>query len=222
LTADDSLGLTRIQGTQGYTTSTNYVTCGNGSGAGSLLIYTLTNSATGYDLTKITVYGGWADNGRDQQAYAVYYSTVSAPTNFISLAVVNFEPSVANNLQSATRVTITYSTGVLASNVAAVKFDFTSPASENGYCGYAGITVFGRASVIPPATLSATAAAGVRSIALNVGGLSPGRNYTLQSTTNLASPVWSTETNFVATQSAVTFAQSTTNSPLKFYRILAN
>jgi hypothetical protein len=25
----------------------------------------------------------------------------------------------------------------------AVKFDFINPASENGYCGYAGITVFG-------------------------------------------------------------------------------
>ena len=122
------------------------MTCGNGSGAGSLLIYSLTNSATGYDLTNIAVYGGWADNGRDQQAYTIYYSTVMAPTNFVSLSVVNFNPSIASGIQSATRVTLTESTGVLAKNVAAVKFDFTSPGSENGYCGYAAITLFGTAS----------------------------------------------------------------------------
>ena len=29
------------------------------------------------------VYGGWCDAGRDQQAYTVSYSTVSAPTTFI-------------------------------------------------------------------------------------------------------------------------------------------
>jgi len=136
LTAGGDLGLTQIVGASGYpiTTSTNYVTCGNGSGAGSLLIYTLPDSDHGFDLTNITVYGGWADSGRDQQAYSVYYSTVTAPTNFISLAIVNFNPPIANNIQSATRAMLTSSAGVLATNVAAVKFDFTSPASENGYC----------------------------------------------------------------------------------------
>ena len=66
------------------TTSPNYVTCGNGSGAGSSVVYTLTGSSTGYDLTNIVVYGGWGDRGRDQQAYTVYYSTVAAPGSFIS------------------------------------------------------------------------------------------------------------------------------------------
>jgi alpha-L-rhamnosidase len=220
LTAGGSLALTQIAGTVGYTTSTNYVTCGNGSGAGSSVIYTLTNSASGYNLTNITVYGGWADNGRDQQAYTVYYSTVAAPTNFIALAIVNVNPSIASGIQSATRVTITYSSGVLASNVAAVKFDFASPASENGYCGYAGITVFGTASVILPATLSATAVAGVPGFALNVGGLSPGQSYMLQSTTNLASAAWFTETNFIASQSVAGFTNSTANFIQKYFRLV--
>ena len=219
LTAGGSLGLTQIQGTKGYTTSTNYVTCGNDNGAGSLLIYTLTNSAAGYDLTNITVYGGWADNGRDQQAYTVYYSTAAAPTNFMSLAVVNYNPSIAGNIQSATRVSLTSSIGVLATNVAAVKFDFTSPASENGYCGYAGITVFGTASAVLPATLSATLLAGSTSFVMNVSGLSIGRSYALQSTTNLAAGVWSTETNFVATQTVAAFTNSATNCAQRFYRI---
>ena len=222
LTAGGSLGLTLIAGTVGYTTSTNYVTCGNGNGAGSLLIYPLTNSATGYDLTNITIYGGWADNGRDQQAYTVYYSTVAAPTNFISLAVVNYNPSIANNLQSATRVTLTSSVGVLATNVAAVKFDLTSPASENGYCGYAGITVFGTASVRLPATLSATLLTGLTSFIMNVSGLLPSQSYMLQSTTNLAAAVWFTETNFVATQAVAAFTNSTANYAQKFYRIVGD
>jgi hypothetical protein len=224
LTASGSLGLTQIVGAPGYpiTTSTNYVTCGNGYGAGSSLIYPLSNSTLGYDLTNITVYGGWADNGRDQQAYTVYYSTVTAPTNFIALGVVNFNPTIAGNIQSATRVTLTSSVGVLATNVAVVKFDFTNPGSENGYCGYAGITVFGRPSIPPavPATLNVTPQAGPTGFILDVGSLVAGRNYTLQSTTNLASAVWSTETNFVATRTTVAFTNPAANEPQKFYRLV--
>ena len=223
LTSGGDLGLTQISGTSGYTTSTNYVTCGNGNGAGSVLIYPLPSSALGFDLTNLTVYGGWADNGRDQQAYTVYYSTVTAPTDFISLAVVNYNPAIAGNIQSATRVTLTSSTGVLATNVAALKFDFTSPGSENGYCGYAGITVFGNVSLAPavPAALSATVLMPDRFV-MNVGSLVVGRDYTLQSTTNLASAVWDTETNFVAAKTGSTLTNSITDVPQKFYRLVAN
>jgi alpha-L-rhamnosidase len=222
LTASNSLGLTRISGTSGYTTSTNYVTCGNGSGAGSLLIYSLPNSVAGYDLTNITVYGGWADNGRDQQAYTVYYSTVTAPANFILLGIVNYNPPIAANIQSATRVTLTSSTGVLATNVAALKFDFTSPSSENGYCGYAGIEVFGTASILPavPASLSAPLQAAPGDFIMNAGSLVVGRSYTLESTTNLASAAWLPEINFVAAQTSVTFTNATANFPQKFYRLI--
>jgi alpha-L-rhamnosidase len=224
LTTGGNLGLTQIQGTSGYTTSTNYVTCGNGNGAGSQLIYSLSGSALGYDLTNITVYGGWADNGRDQQAYTVYYSTVAAPTNFVSLAVVNFNPSIAGSIQSATRVMLTSSIGVLATNVAAVKFDLTSPTSENGYCGYAGITMFGTASLPPavPANLSATLQAGLTGFILNIGSLVAGRNYALQSTTNLTAAGWFTETNFVAPQATVALTNAIANAPQKFYRVVGN
>ncbi|MBC8096719.1 MAG: family 78 glycoside hydrolase catalytic domain, partial [Akkermansiaceae bacterium] len=222
LTAGGSLGITLINGTSGVTTSTNYVTCGNGSGAGSWLIYALTNSATGYDLTNITVYGGWADNGRDQQAYTVYYSTVLNPTNFLVLGAVSYNPAIASGIQSATRVTLTSSDGVLATNVAALKFDFTSPVSENGYCGYANITVFGRASVIPPTTLSATSLAGQAGFTINAGGLWPGQSYRLQSTTNLAASAWFTETTFIATQATIAFTSSAANFPQKFYRLGAD
>jgi len=144
LTAGD--GLTIASGGSTATTSTNYVTCGNGGSpaAGSLVIYTLTNSsAGGYNLTNITVYGGWRDSGRDQQAYTVYYSVVTAPTTFILLGSVNYNPANAASVPSVTRATLTPVNGALATNVAAVKFDFTTPTSENGYCGYSEIDLYG-------------------------------------------------------------------------------
>jgi len=143
LTAGGSASLAQITGTAGYTTSTNYVTCGNGGGAGSLVIYPLTGSGSGYNLTNITVYGGWADAGRDQQAYTVYYSTVAAPATYLLLGTVNYQPADPANAQSATRVTLTPASGALATNVASLEFNFASPSSENGYCGYTKINVFG-------------------------------------------------------------------------------
>jgi Protein of unknown function (DUF642)/Bacterial Ig domain len=144
--------LAKINGTSGTTTSANYVTCGNGGGAGSSVTYTLTGSANGYSLTNLMVYGGWADAGRDQQAYTVYYSKVAAPATFILLRSVNYNPVNAANAQSATRATLIPVGGALATNVAAVKFDFTTPTSENGYCGYSEIALFGMPTPVPIAT----------------------------------------------------------------------
>ena len=138
LTADSSL---TIGTTPNGSTSVNYVTCG--IGGGSNIVYTLPASANGYNLTNITIYGGWVNNGRDQQAYTISYATASAPGTFITLGSANYLPSVPAGVQSATRATWTASSGYLATNVAAVKFDFTTPAGENGYEGYSGIDLYG-------------------------------------------------------------------------------
>ncbi|HEU5124287.1 MAG TPA: immunoglobulin domain-containing protein [Verrucomicrobiae bacterium] len=128
-------------------TTTNYVTCGNGSGAGSLVVYTLPASSFGYDLTNITVYGGWANSGRDAQAYTVLYSTVGSPNDFKYLTSVSYNPTVPANTPSSNREIIRDNAGgVIAANVASVKFDFDVPAVENGFVGYAAITVGGTAS----------------------------------------------------------------------------
>ncbi|EEF61584.1 beta strand repeat-containing protein [Pedosphaera parvula] len=124
-----------------------FATCGNSGGAGATLVYTLPASAHGYNLTNVTVYSGWGDNGRDAQAYNVSYSTVANPTSFISLGYVNYNPSVGGGRPSANRVMLTDSLGApIAANVAAIKFDFTAPTVENGYAGYAEITVQGTAA----------------------------------------------------------------------------
>jgi hypothetical protein len=222
LTATHDLGLTQISGSPGYpiTTTPNYVTCGNGGGAGSALVYNLPAASNGYDLTNITVYGGWSDNGRDQQACTVYYSPTGAPTNFVPLSAINFNPSVGGGIQSATRVTLWPASGALATNVAAVKFDFTNPTSENGYCGYAGLAIRGSPHV-PPA-VPARVSAELRSSGewlMNMGNLVAGRNYEVQSATNLAAPVWVTETSFVAAVASVVITNSTAGPAQRFYRV---
>ena len=135
------------------TTSVNYVTYGNGSGAGSQLIYTLPANANGYNITNITVFGGWANSGRDQQAYAVFYSTVANPTQFNYLAYVNDNPGIPGNTPDAVQAVINNASGgAIANNVAALEFVLNWPGVENGYCGIAAITVGGTAapSVVSP------------------------------------------------------------------------
>ena len=114
-----------------------------GNTAGTTVTYTLNTAASplGFNLNSIAVYGGWNDNGRDQQDYQVLYSTVQNPTTFTSLATVNFNPTVPDGTQSATRTIVTDTTGLLATGVGALRFNFLSP--ENGYTGYAEIDVLG-------------------------------------------------------------------------------
>jgi len=135
-------------------------TCG--SGQGQTLTYTLTGSESGYNVTNIEVYGGWSDGGRDEQAYTIYYSSVTDPTNFIEITAYDYLPSLPGTVPNATRITYTSGTvAPLATNVAEIKFDFTTPngGGENGYEGYAEISVYGFASAsipVPPYVTSDT------------------------------------------------------------------
>ena len=166
LTGSGSLAIGSDSGNSGpdpignSTTSSNYVTCGNSTGAGVELIYTLPASTHGYNLTNITVYAGWQDSGRDSQDYVVLYSTVSAPTTFNYLTAVNYYPNPPGGTPSATQVTISDSAGgVIASNVADVEFYFGCPGSDNGWCGYGAITVQGTQApniITPPVVITET------------------------------------------------------------------
>ena len=102
-----------------------------------------------------------------------------------------------------------------------MKFDFTSPASENGYCGYAGISLFGKATVLPPVLLGASLIPGAGKFVINVAGLYVGQHYTLQSSTNLMIAAWLPETSFTATQSSISLTNSTFDATQKFFRIAA-
>ena len=137
-----------------------FATCGGGGGSGSTLIFTLTNSINGSDVTNIAVYSGWGDGGRYGQYYDLSYSTVSAPTTWIPIATVFSLPGFKVNtsdtgLAPATRVTIAMANGTpLGSGIANLKFDFTAPPNassfNNGYQGYSEIIVRGTNTAAPP------------------------------------------------------------------------
>jgi hypothetical protein len=154
-------------------TSGNYVTCGNRvsttvplTTAGNVIVYTLPVSAKGYNLTNITVFSGWADNGRDSQSYSVLYSTAANPSSFNYLTSVNYRPTVPSSTASSCRVIIDAAGATMVSNVVAVKFVWDVPTSENSWCGYGAITIGG--------TPSASVAAPVVSVTTtNENGASP-------------------------------------------------
>lgn len=178
-------------------THSSFSVIGYDTRAGNFVDYALSSSTNGYNITNITVYGGWSDNGRDGQAYTVYYSTV-ANTNWVSLGQVNYLPGNPNGWYCMTRSTITPASGILASNVTALHFDFTTPPSpggENGFEGYSEISVFGSASaplIVAPHISSVTESGG-NLIVTGSGGYPPSSGYTLLSTTNLTPPVvWTT------------------------------
>ncbi|HEV2695122.1 MAG TPA: alpha-L-rhamnosidase C-terminal domain-containing protein [Verrucomicrobiae bacterium] len=169
--------------------ATNLEVCGNDGTAGALLVYTLPVSTYGYDLTNITVYGGWQDNGRDAQAYTISYSTAANPGSFLPLTQVNYSPAgVPGGVASANRVIINDASGnTIARSVAALKFDFTSPPSENNSVGYTAITVQG----VPAASFTAPP------IAITASN---------QNSVDSFTPTWTIETNsLIARQSPAVF-----------------
>jgi autotransporter-associated beta strand protein len=92
----------------------------------------LTGHPDGYDITSFDSYCMWGDGNRDDQNYAIQYSTDGVFFN--NLATV----ANRNNLK-ATHTNLTDASGVLASGVKYVKVIFgASPAEgqENGYTGF--------------------------------------------------------------------------------------
>jgi hypothetical protein len=205
----------------------DFATCGGTADrAGTSVTYT---SVNGWNLTNIVVYSGWGNYDRDGQFYNISYSTLSAPTTFIPLVSVTYNPPwlPAGSGGSANRVGIAPSNGgTLATNVAAVKFDFTPQvtALDGGYSGYAEIVLQGSnlAPAIPPTVGSPTVLGG--NLILTGTGGTPGRSYTWLTTTNLLTPManWTTSTTGVldgsgAFSNAIPINYS--NKPASFFRL---
>jgi len=138
---------------------TKMVSCGwVNVGAGQSMTYTLpAGPSFGYEITNITVYGGWPDDGRNQQKYQVLYSTFSAPSTFVSIGTFDYNPSFSDGNPNSTRVILVPLNGVLAHNVAAVQINFNMQ-SKNNWNGYSEVTINGTASlgVIPTLTQDIT------------------------------------------------------------------
>ena len=117
----------------------------------------------GFDITNITVYGGWGDAGRNEQKYEVLYSTVANPTVFTSLGIFDYNPTDPSGLPTATRTMLIPVSGALAQNVAQVEINWNvASAPKNNWEGYSEVVVQGVQSLNYPIllqdTLPATAA----------------------------------------------------------------
>jgi hypothetical protein len=169
----------------------------------------------GYTITNLNTYTTWEDDGRENANYAVSYSADG--TNFLPLATVAYNPSpfptIDGTAGTLTSLSVSNLTGVRY-----LRWNF-SASQQNGGVGYTELAAFGMSSSLPsPALTGASSASG--NLVINAIGLVPGQNYQVQSTTNLAS-AWTVETNFQATQSDISITNATTNSPQKFYRVMA-
>lgn len=90
-------------------------------------------SATGYSITSVVSANGWHDHASfSDQDYSISYSTVANPAVFTPLTAVAYNPfdpasdsATAGGQYNSSQVTVTDTTGVLATGVAALRFTFT-------------------------------------------------------------------------------------------------
>lgn len=125
------------------------------------LTYTLAGSVTGYDISSVNSIYGWQDvrYRHAAQRYEVWVQTVLNPV-FTQIAAVDYHPWAANDpAQGATQVTLTDTTGYLATGVTAIRFQL-HPYMTLGASGYTGeigvvreLDVFGTASSAASATV---------------------------------------------------------------------
>ena len=94
----------------------------------------------------MNVFSGWGDTGRDHLAVEVLYSTVAAPTTFLSLATLNYNPNTSPGQPVWAQANLT---GITATGVAAIGFNFNLD-TEAGYSGYRELDVLGTPTAPPP------------------------------------------------------------------------
>jgi alpha-L-rhamnosidase len=176
-------------------------------------------NGNGFTITNVSTYTAWQDDGREDADYAVSYSYDG--TNFFSLASVAYNPSPYPT-KDGTGGTLT---SLAVTNLAGVQYlQWTfSSSQQNSGVGYTEVAAYGAPGRMPQPSLGGTVLGpGAGGVVMIAGGLVPGHTYELQSTTNLLSPDWFTETNFIAAQGSATLTNSISNYPQKFYRVVGN
>ena len=101
-------------------------------------------NTAGYDISEIHSFSAWADM-RVHQKYEVLYSTVSDPTNFISLGI--YSDTTHNN--GSYMMKLTRDNGLIASGVKAIRFNFRDPTDGSDSTVYQEIDLIGVATAVP-------------------------------------------------------------------------
>jgi hypothetical protein len=110
--------------------------------------FDLTANTAGYEINQIDTFTGNSGYNRVVQNYTVSYATVAAPTTFIDIAT--FDEAMNYSLYEAKGSITEDSTGILASNVATIRYVFPLQ-SVNGV-QYKEIDIIGFASIPEPGT----------------------------------------------------------------------
>ena len=127
-----------------YSDSSTVAQIGNNVTLTYTLNTTQASDDAGYNVTAIDVFTGWPNNGRFEPNFSILYSTISAPTTFLSLAGSGVNNPFAYTY-NASWVQLNIS-GL--SSVAAIKFSFGS--QENNGVGYAELAVLGTGTSLGP------------------------------------------------------------------------
>jgi hypothetical protein len=110
-------------------------------GTGSTIEFDLgVGTGDGYDITEIQSISAWQDLGLTNQNYDVLVKYLG-DAGFTQLTTVTYQPFTAGG--GATKVNVTDSTGVLASGIEAIRFNFLATAGHNAGSVYHEIDVFG-------------------------------------------------------------------------------
>ena len=122
---------------------------GGRTGRNLLVEFDTTASPAGYDITEIATIASWSD--RTGQAYSVSYSLVGSPTTFVPITTINgldndgYVNGFTNNVVN--ELSITDASGLVASGVAAVKFDFLD--DDISWNVYREVDIFGSPTPVP-------------------------------------------------------------------------
>lgn len=127
------------------------------------LTYELTGSATGYDIDSINTIYGWAEGRRHAaQYYSVYVATLANST-YELLHTVDYDPSDTEQIEVSSQVTLTDTTGTLATGVTGIRFIAIDDAG--GLYNEVGviheIDVFGTPTVPEPTSMALLATSGL-------------------------------------------------------------
>ena len=131
--------------------------------SGGTVTYNLNTNLNpgGYTITNITTYSGWANPGRADQNYTVSFQRVGSGT-FVDSTNVTY--TSAGGSPCDTQVSL----GFNETNVAAIRFDFSTPAQQNGGVGYKELDVFGYGAA--PVKQFAEVVAGIRAVTTPMRG----------------------------------------------------
>ncbi|MCC7193204.1 MAG: hypothetical protein IT444_10530 [Phycisphaeraceae bacterium] len=137
----------------------------------STYTFDTTLNTAGYDLVQVDTFAGWTTSRSDQK-YELFYSTVSAPSTFISLGIFHnylveegFGPSYPAISNASTHTKLSSSGGPIVSNMKSLRFSVMavdpSSVSPNPETVFREWQAFGSPTTVPEAATGGLLSIGI-------------------------------------------------------------